>query len=81
MYYTPVQVGFEMVDKIADAEGISLSTGSFESLLGEGDFCNLFELQLTFLISCVVDMLLAIQYTFCTNQHVCQMENTLHTQT
>lgn len=40
MYYTPIQVGFEMVDKIADAEGISMSSGSFKSLLGEGDFCS-----------------------------------------
>lgn len=38
MYYTTVQVGFEMVDRIANAEGISLTSGSFKSLLGEGDF-------------------------------------------
>ncbi|KAL1824738.1 hypothetical protein ACET3Z_011516 [Daucus carota] len=33
-------VGFEMVDRIANAEGISLTSGSFKSLLGEGHIGN-----------------------------------------
>ena len=31
-----VQVGFEMVDAIAEAEGISISSVSFKALLGKG---------------------------------------------
>lgn len=31
-----VQVGFEMVDAIAEAEGISMSSVSFKALLGKG---------------------------------------------
>lgn len=32
------QVGFEMVDAIAEAEGISISTVSFKALLGKGTY-------------------------------------------
>lgn len=33
------QVGFEMVDAIAEAEGISLSSVSFKALVGKGSIC------------------------------------------
>lgn len=46
IWLSVLQVGFEMVDAIAEAEGINISSVSFKALFGKGldahSFSNLF---------------------------------------